>query len=181
MSKTKKPEPAGVAAEYLSFNDFNNFINFLDFLQANSLKPRWIAKNAWEVKINNNQILRRLRINPEEKTWSVNLHFFWGYNEKITDDELKYFVWSNLRHNRCPHDAGNCRNYSTIDILGKPFDKMCCVGQITIINPAGKALEHTKELVLKAKAIIEEDGKITDKKLSSRMDYSLIGSQPTKT
>ena len=178
--EVKKPELKTVAADFLSEDKLNDFLNFTEFLQENRLMPRWVAKNAWEVKISGQQILRRLRINTDEKIWTVNLHFFWKYNEYITDDDLKNFVWNNLRHNRCQHETQNCRNYSTIDILGKNFNKMCCVGQITVINPSGKALEYTKELILTAKKIIENivaKEKI-DGRFKGNIKYNLIGSMP---
>jgi len=173
-----KPEPVTVATGFLSDDKLRNLINFIEFLHVNEYKLRWRSSNAWEIKIHNTQILRRLRVNTEEKNWFVNLHFFWEYNNHITDDELINFVWSNIRHNQCHHKTTNCQNYSTINILGKKFDMTCCVGQITIFNPAGKELKYAKELVSIAKVIVENAAieKRIDGRSRNRLDYSLIGS-----
>ena len=150
-----KPTPQIIAAEFLTDDLLNDFTDFLTFLQTNKLKPHWIAKNAWEVKIKNFQILRRLRINSEHKNWSINLHFYNGYNEHIINDEFKEFIWANLCQNIC-HNNANCRHYSTIQFFGKNFTKMCCCGQITISNPTGKEMEFSKELILITKTIVEK-------------------------
>ena len=125
---------------------------------------RLAAKYAWEVVVRNpinnhtnSQVLRRLRIDPENKIWSVSFHYFQEYTEHITDTELINFVWDNLRGNVCRQ---NCYKIKTRSFFGKDFDNMCCCEQIRVLNPSGKCLEHIKILVMTAKNIIE-NGKAT--------------------
>ena len=180
--KINNRELKNIAAEFLNGDKQSDLLDFNEFLQANNFKPRRVAKNAWEVKLYGNQILRRFRINAKEKSWSVNLHFFSDYNEQITNNELKNFVWNNIRQNRCQHEFQNCRNYSTINILGKNIDMVCCCGQITVIDPSGKALEHTKTLVLIAKTIVENalaEGKI-EKSNTKGEDRLIAYGSPSK-
>jgi hypothetical protein len=78
-----------------------------------------VAKNSWEVIVENKerthtekQILRRLRI-FNDGTWTVTLHFFPEFNDKITDDSVKNFVWNNLDDNKTichPNADGTCRH-----------------------------------------------------------------------
>jgi len=162
--KKLKPTPEIVASEYLNGDVLNDCMNIIDFLRANKYTPRHVAKNSWEVIVENKerthtekQILRRLRI-FNDGTWTVTLHFFPEFNDRITDDEVKNFVWSNLDHNKtiCHADAnGMCPHKKTMDIFGKACADMCCCCQIKITNPTGDDLNHIKTLILTAKEIIK--------------------------
>ncbi|MCL2545667.1 MAG: hypothetical protein FWE06_00535 [Oscillospiraceae bacterium] len=182
LKRNNKPTPKIVAAEFLSEDKLHDIINFTDFLHDNGLKLRWAARNAWTVKFFCNPIMSRLRINTDEKSWNVQLNFFYKYNDKITDDGLKNFVWENLYYSRagCHQDAdGNCRNQSCANVLGKKIDRVCCCGQIKIVNPTGQAVECIKALVLIAKEIVENaiaEGRI--EKSNKNVSYDLIGNTP---
>jgi hypothetical protein len=156
--KALKLKPETLAAQVLDGEKLKNLLDLVEFLNTNGLKLRLAAKNAWEVVVRNpentltqNQILRRLRVDPENKTWSVSLHYFPEYTEHITDAELINFVWDNL-HSKICHQ--NCKNIKTRSFFGKEFDSMCCNEQIRILNPSGKGLEYAKTLIMTAKTIV---------------------------
>ena len=158
--KALKLKPETLATQVLDGEKTQNLLDLVDFLQDNKLNLKLAAKNAWEVIINNknnthtgNQILRRLRIHPESRTWSVNLHYFPEYIDYITDAELINFVWDNIYYKRCHGE--NCASIAERDIFGKKFGNMCCNEQISVSNLSGKELEHIKTLVITAKRIIE--------------------------
>ncbi|MCL2284737.1 MAG: hypothetical protein FWC32_00055 [Firmicutes bacterium] len=164
--KALKLKPETLAKQVFEGEELQNILDFVQFLRANGMKPKLAAFNAWEVVVSkqnanytNNQILRRLRIDPEQKTWSVNLHYFAKYADHIIDETVINFVWCNLYNKRCNRSAKNpdcnCRAIKSMMIFSKTFDNMCCNEQIRITNPSAKELEYIKELVSVAKNIVE--------------------------
>ena len=157
--KAIKLTPETLAEQVLDGEHLQNLLDLVGFLHTNGLKLKLAAKNAWEVVVRNpknsltwNQILRRLRVEPENKIWSVSLHYFPEYTEYITDAELIDFVWDNLNSKNC---HPNCANIKTRNFFGKDFENMCCNEQIMILNPSGKRLEYAKILIMAAKKIVE--------------------------
>jgi len=156
--KAIKPTPEIIAAEVLSEDMQKDVANLCEFLRSSNLRIKWVGKNGWEVAVQKMQILRRIRINSEEKNWYVTLHFFPQYNEHITDEETHNFVWSNLGGTGCDAlrtDISKCGHNRIIDMFGKMCENQCCNSQIKVVNPTGKALEHTKTLILTARDIAQ--------------------------
>jgi hypothetical protein len=159
--KLLKPTPEAIAVEVLNVDAQKDIADLCDCMRTNNLRIKWVGKNGWEVALNKMQILRRIRINPIDKYWYVTLHFFPQYNDYLTNKQVHDFVWDNLGGFGC--DALNtggtkCSGYmsKTFNIFGKMCENQCCNSQIKIINPTGKALEHTKTLILTARAIATE-------------------------
>ena len=163
MNTKIKPAPEAVANEFLTGVNLRSCLSFIDFLNSEKYPPRWIAKNAWEVKPNRfkilgqlkSQILRRLRINPDEKNWSVSFHYNPEYNELITDEEMQKFITANIRNKRNACHGEDCGAYIDLNVFGKIYNEMCCNEQIQITNPSGKEVEYIKELFLLTKEITE--------------------------
>jgi hypothetical protein len=159
--KLLKPTPETIAEEILSAEMQKNIASLCDCMKDNNLKIKWVGKNGWEVALKKMQILRRIRINPLEKNWYVTLHFFPQYNNYLTDENIRHFVWDNLGGTGC--DALNtggakCSGYmnQAFNMFGKICENQCCNSQIKILNPTGTALEHTKTLILAARDIVTE-------------------------
>ena len=152
--KLLQPTPEVISAEIFSEDIKKDIANLCESLRSNGLRIKWVMKNSWEVAYKKVQILRRIRINPEEKNWYVTLHFFPQYNDYITDEEIHNFVWNNLGGTGCDAlknaDVANCGHNLSFNIFGKICEKQCCNSQIKIVNPTAKALEHTKTLILTA-------------------------------
>ena len=171
--KALKLQPETVATQVLDGENIQNLLDFVDFLQTNDLKLKLAAKYAWEIVIyyqaniqsyrHSFKILRRLRMDIENKTWSISLDYYPQFADYITSNELKNFVWSKLYNKRCALSAENpdciCGHGWIVDrdILGKKFDNMCCNEQIKIINPSAKELEHVKVLIMTTKLIVENE------------------------
>ena len=157
--KALKLKPEIFATQIVDDEQSQNLLDLVEFLNTHKLKLRLAAKNAWEVVVRNpnnshtnNQVLRRLRIDHENKLWSASFHYFQEYVEHITDTELINFIWDNLRSTVCRQ---NCYKIKTRNFFGKDFDNMCCCEQIKVINPSEKELEYIKVLIITAKNIIE--------------------------
>ncbi|MCL2361331.1 MAG: hypothetical protein FWC73_05920 [Defluviitaleaceae bacterium] len=162
--KNKKPTPEEIATDFLEGQRLKDCLMFIEFLRSNNLPPRWIATNAWEVKPHKykilgqltSQILRRLRINKEEKSWSVSFHYYSQYNEYVADDGMRQLITRSLYVKRRFCHGEGCRATVDLNVFGKIFNKMCCNEQIMIVNPSGEDLEHTKNLLLLTKEIVEK-------------------------
>ena len=160
-SKEQKPlkaTPEIIAAEVLSEDMQKNVADLCESMRSNNLRIKWVGRNSWEVAVQKMQILRRIRINPAEKSWYVTLHFFPQYNEYITDEAIHNFVWGNLGGTGCDAlntDVSKCGHNRVIDMFGKMCSNQCCNSQIKIVSPTGKALEHTKTLILTARDIAQ--------------------------
>ena len=163
-AKSFKPAPETAASQHLSGEALTHCLGLIDFLRINQFKPRHVAANSWEVVVPSKnrthtwkQALRRLRI-FNDGTWTITLHFFPEFNEKITDETVINFVWNNLDMHKktCHPNAENtCDLKQSIIIFGKPHDNMCCCCQIKITSPTGDALKHIKTLILTAREIIK--------------------------
>ena len=156
--KSLKPTPEVIAAEILSEDMQKDVANLCEAIRAENLRIKWVGRNDWEVAVQKMQVLRRIRINPAEKSWYVTLHFFPQYNEYVTDEELHNFVWSNLGGTGCDAlntDVSKCGHNRIIDMFGRMCGNQCCNSQIKVVNPTGMALEHTKTLILTARDIAQ--------------------------
>jgi len=71
--------------------------------------------------------------------------------EGLVSDELKKFILDNIVGPGCP----GCKGHANRTILGKKFDIVCGCHLLRLVNPAGKALEYAKELVLVNKNIVD--------------------------
>ena len=158
--KALRLTPETLAAQVLDGDNLHNLLSFVKTLRSNGLKIKLAAKNAWEIIVSkpasnytNNQILRRLRINPDDKSWSVSLHYFTGYKDHVKDDETIKFVWDNL-YNKVCHNK-DCASIKDMYVFDKKFSSMCCNEQIRILNPSDKELKHAETLIMTAKHIVE--------------------------
>jgi len=155
--KLLKPTPEAIAAEILDADMQRDVASLCDCMRNNNLRIKWVGKNGWEVATNKKQVLRRIRINPVDKSWYVTLHFFPEYNEYLTDAAMHDFVWSNLGGSGCDalttHEKCIRKKNMTFNMFGKMCENQCCNSQIKIMNPSGASLEHTKILTLTARDI----------------------------
>jgi len=156
-----KPKIEEIAESFLDGDNLNHFMDLLGFLKDNKLNPRWDYINRWSFNYKNKKVCY-IRIN-DDGTWIFypnqfgSKHFsdwFMEYNQYITDDEVKAFVWANLQQDkRC---ARECKGIENIVILGKEFKRICFCWTIGVTNPERVDLECAKKLVVTIKNIIAD-------------------------
>ena len=160
---SEKMKIQNVASEFLDANKLKNLTVLSDFLTANKLTPRDSKSGGnWPVRYKNKAICH-IRLNDGERSWSVQFtHFtrekwFVEYDNYITDNNLKNFIWNNL-HN-APSANPNCikrgcTGIRRINILGKEHTSVCrCVG-VSVRNPSDAEMECIKQLILVIKQYI---------------------------
>jgi len=153
-TKPREPKPKirDVALNHLEGDVLKNFLNLLDFLQSIKLTARWHTHNSWSVNHKGKKICYiQLR---KEQTWTIqhNGLFIEDYDRYILDDELKEFVWDNVRYPIC---APNCCG-KNMTIMGKQFDTVCYCWPFLQDNLDGTALEHLKSIIEIRKDIITD-------------------------
>jgi len=168
MSEQKKVKSKieDVAAEFLDGDNLKNILDLIGFLKDNELTPRWDYTNRWSFNYKSKKVCY-IAISGNEKLWTFSpghlsrqgapfKEWFADYNQYITDDELKEFVWSHLRNNTIKCKNNTCEGIKNITILGKEFDRICFCWTIRIPNLNGAELECAKKLILVIKTIIAD-------------------------
>ncbi|MCL2547409.1 MAG: hypothetical protein FWE06_09575 [Oscillospiraceae bacterium] len=155
LKKTREPKPKiqDIALNHLEEDNLANFLNFLEFLQSIKLTARWHAHNSWSVNHKGKTICYiQLR---KERSWTIqhNGLLFEEYDRYILDDELKKFVWNNMRSPIC---APNCYGRSMM-VMGKKIDTVCYCWPFLQDNMNGAALEHLKNIIEVRKNIIADN------------------------
>lgn len=145
--KAVRPKPEDAAAEILEGDKLKNLSDFLVFLRNNKLTPRWASGNAWSVKYKSKTVCHIKIIGA---SWFIMFSSFtrekWfdGYDAYFTDDEIKQFVWENIKGAWCPRDCKGGRK----TILGKECNDICTCWAIRAENPDGAALELSKRVII---------------------------------
>ena len=153
--KVVKPKVEDVAGEFISEDKLKNLMDFLEFLQENKLMTRWISWNSWLVKFKSKDVCQ---IKIRDASWFVMLstftrkEWFAGYDEYFADNELKEFIWENVKGSWCPRA---CKGH-TKTILGKEFNDFCGCWGIRIENPNGVDLARSKRVILAIKSFITD-------------------------
>jgi len=161
--KTVKPKIEDAASEYICDDKLRGLMDFLGFLHENKLMVRWASWNSWKVsykgksmcfiKIDENRVhgvdgmswLLMLSVFTREK-------WFLEYDDYFANNELKEFIWENVRGSWCSRD---CKGH-TKTVLGKSFNDFCGCWGIRVENPDDVALERSKKVVLTIKNYITD-------------------------
>jgi len=162
--RKRKPRPKidEVANKLLSGEKSERFWEFIDFLGENKLRPSGQSDHVWSV---NYKGIKLFNIGVWENHWRISdichcrkFNFFEKAEKYITDEELKQFILDNvslpsgLRGGNC----GMCMGTANVPIFGRIFEAICHCTPIGMRNPEGKLMEHTKELILVSKRVVED-------------------------
>ena len=160
--RNTKPLFEDAAVNFLEGDRLKNALDFAAFLRENGINPRWASGNAWRATGKKSKPICRIDLGglPHKHLrplqvgdWQINeleglarKHF----DEFIDCDEMKEFIWANIRLcNRCYSCGPRRWTYA-----GKEFTQCC---GMRIINPDAKGLEFAKKIVLANKRFIYEN------------------------
>jgi len=153
--KAVKPKAEDVAGDFISEDKLKNLTDLLGFLRENKLTPRWASGNSWSVKYKTRNVCFIKIIGTSWYVFHSNFgreSWFVGYDEYFPDDELKAFVWQNMKGAYCTR---KCMGRSKT-ILGKDFYDICTCWPFRLENPEGVDLEHSKNVILAIKNFITD-------------------------
>jgi hypothetical protein len=128
--KAENPKIEDIARDLIGGNDLSNLLGFLGFLKENKLTPRIQSTNSWTVKYKGKTVCH---IKIDYSVWRIMLNivarekWFNGNEKYFAEDELKEFVWDNVKDSWCPR---GCKG--TITVLGKEFNEVCVCWAIRI-------------------------------------------------
>ncbi|MCL2546780.1 MAG: hypothetical protein FWE06_06245 [Oscillospiraceae bacterium] len=144
----------------------DGLIKFNDYLASIRLTPRDTkAGGTWVVKHKGKSVCH-IRLDDTEQNWNISFgHFtnkekwFVNYDQYITDNSLKQFVWDNIHTAPSPNSnciKRECKGLDSITILGKTLNDVCrCVG-VRVYNPNNEEIEQAKKIVLIIKQYIAD-------------------------
>ena len=151
--KKTKPNIEDVIGDFLEGDALRNAMDFIAFLRENNMNPRWSSANAWRVTGKKSKPICKINLGGAKGAWMNYMKAGdWqiceleGLERKYLDefiscDEMKEFVWANVKPcDRCC-SCGPRRNRT---YAGKQFDECC---GLNIKNPDAKGLELVKKLV----------------------------------
>ena len=159
-----------LAMDLLDSDKIDPFLDFAKFVEENPLTSckgggrysRLINYKRNTVCILNLNSIKRY---TPDGSWSIvpNSLYFYDYDKYVTDENLKEFIINSINFIKCRGcDGAGCHGgrenwgKDNLTIFGKNFKNVCNGFPLMIISPSGKALEHTKELILITKNIIND-------------------------
>ena len=144
--KATKPKVEDIAMKSLDGDKLKNLLDLLEFLKANKLTPRWRVTNAWAVNYKGKMVCD-ISINSDEGSWLFRPNhlfhkaalfrekWFTEYNQYITDNELKIFVWNHLHNNIIKCKGNTCEGIRNKTILEKNLREYVSAGQSELKTP----------------------------------------------
>ena len=123
-------------------------IHFIGCLKSLKMAPRWVNKDAWEVKYKSRGVCK-IYVWPDN--WFIRPSFNYEYDDALmtflADNELEEVIWDNIFHCRaCGKSPATCMIKSKM-ILGKEFKGVCKCILFQFKNPDVTAIECAKKLV----------------------------------
>ena len=148
--KALKPKPTieNAVSECLSGEMQNTARDFIDYLKSLKMTPRWVNRNAWDVKYKNRGVCK---IYVWDNNWFIRPSFNYNYEDELmtflAENQLQETIWNNIYHCRaCGKSPAACMQKSKI-ILGKEFKGVCSCVLIQFHKPNADAIECVKKLI----------------------------------
>jgi len=163
--KHTKPFIEDVAGSFLEGETLQNAMDFIKFLRENDMNPRWVSGNSWSISGKGGKAACRIDLGGNKHSWHN--HFTvgdWqvteleGHDRKYLDefihcDEIKEFVWKNVKPCRKCSTSGKFCTKRNRTYVGKLYPESCA---FLVVNPDAKALEILKKLVVANKRFVPE-------------------------
>ena len=145
-----------IAAGFLGGDKLKNFLDFNESLKKKNLSKSTTStgKNGyqgWAIRYKGCMIAH---LRACKDYWFISYFKAVDINkcEKYVSDEFKKFILENITSPLCQ----GCKGHDNRIILGKKHEKVCGCHLLHLKNPAGKALEYAKELIMINRNIVDD-------------------------